>query len=86
MFSEDNILNYCDLCKKCEEVEKCPVKAGVYRRQASSSLIPGSAIRKMAAHNCTLFNHIGGCNFHSDEMWGDLDKLKKHVFKIKRDS
>jgi hypothetical protein len=86
MFSEENILTYCELCKKCEEVEKCPVKADLYSPQITSSLIPKSAIVNADGRRKTLFSHIGKCNFKSKELWGGLEELSRSVFKVRLDS
>jgi hypothetical protein len=87
MFSEENILSYCELCGKCEEVTKCPVKAGVYRRQITSTLIPRKAIEKIVTgSNNSLFKHIENSNFNTEGILKDWDKLKEYVFSVGQDT
>jgi len=80
MFSEDNILDYCSLCKKCDEVRKCPVKAGDFRRQISSTFIPVSAIENMEIENRTLFKHIEKSMVTIRNLTEDLNKLNEYIF------
>jgi hypothetical protein len=80
MFSEDNILNFCTLCKKCEEVKKCPVKAEPHRRQVSSTFIPLSAIEKMATANPALFKHIEKDILNIRNLSEHLNKLNESIF------
>ena len=80
MFSEDNILNFCTLCKKCDEVKKCPVKAGPHRRQVSSAFIPASAIEKMTTINPALFKHIEKSVLNIRNLSEDLNKLNESIF------
>ena len=80
MFSEDNILNFCNLCKKCDEVKKCPVKAGTYRRQISSTFIPASATENMAIANPALFKHIGKNTLNIRNLLEILNKLNESIF------
>jgi hypothetical protein len=80
MFSEDNILNFCNLCKKCDEVRKCPVKAGSYRRQISSAFIPASAIENMSVKDHTLFKHIEKNMLNIRNLSEDLNKLNEYIF------
>ena len=80
MFSEDNIISYCDFCKKCDEVRKCPVKAGAFRRQISSAFIPASAIENMAIKDRTLFKHIEKGMLTIRNLSEDLNKLNEYIF------
>ena len=80
MFSEDNIINHCDLCKKCDEVRNCPVKAGACQRQISSAFIPASAIENMAIKDHTLFKHIEKGILNIRSLSEDLNKLNEFIF------
>ena len=80
MFSEANILNFCNLCKKCDEVKKCPVKASAYRRQTSSDFIPVSSKENMAIANPALFKHIEKSMLNIRNLSEDLNKLNESIF------
>lgn len=80
MFSEDTILTYCDLCRKCEEVRKCPVKAGACRRQITSDFIPAYAIENMTIKDMTLFKHIEKSMLTVRNLTEYLNKLNESLF------
>ena len=80
MFSEDNIISYCALCKKCNEVRKCPVKARPYHRQISSAFIPVTAIENMTVKNHTLFKHIDKSMLTIRNLLQEWNKLNDSIF------
>jgi hypothetical protein len=80
MFSEDTILNYCDLCKKCGEVRKCPVRARACQRQVTSDFIPASAIENMKIKDMTLFKHIEKSMLTIRNLTEDLNTLNELIF------
>ena len=80
MFSEDNILDYCNLCKKCDEVKKCPVKAADFRRQIASTFIPLSALKSMETDGSALFEHVEKGMVTIQSLSEDLNKLIEFVF------